>query len=99
MDQPSRRYMAAYRWWVLMSEKNHRNRMPYFIGPAGGRATLDNLPPRTLRRWLPHHKAIVLSAVQQGILSFGEACERYNLTLDEYLSWQRSLQRQTMPSL
>jgi hypothetical protein len=26
-------------------------------------------------------------------MSFQEACERYNLSLDEYLSWQRTFER------
>jgi hypothetical protein len=52
--------------------------------------TLVELPPRALKRWLPHHKAWVVAAVRHGLISFDEACERYSLSADEYLSWLRS---------
>ena len=74
-----------------MSEQNYRMRVPYFIGMDGKVVTLADLPPTTHRRWLRRHKAIILAAVSQGLLSFEEACERYSLTLEEYLSWQRAL--------
>ena len=32
-------------------------------------------------------------AVQQGLISFEEACERYSLSVDEYLSWQRAFEQ------
>jgi hypothetical protein len=35
----------------------------------------------------------VVMAVQQGLISFEEACERYNLSLDEYLRWQRAFEQ------
>jgi hypothetical protein len=48
------------------------------------------LPSRRLKRWLPHHKAIVGAAVQHGLITFVEACDRYDLSVDECLCWQRS---------
>ena len=74
-----------------MSDQNYRTRVPFYIGADGKRVTLADLPSGTHRRWLPRHKQIVLSAVSHGLLTFEEACERYNPTLDEYLSWQRAL--------
>jgi hypothetical protein len=38
-------------------------------------------------------KAIVVAAVRGGLLCIEQACERYNLTLVEYLSWQRAVDR------
>jgi hypothetical protein len=73
-----------------VSDRSIRVRTPYFIGPDGMRVTLAQLPPRGHKRWLPHHKASVVAAVRHGLLTFGEACERYSLSADEYLSWQRS---------
>jgi len=32
-------------------------------------------------------------AVQQGLISFEEACERYSLSVDKYLCWQRSFEQ------
>ena len=36
-------------------------------------------------------KAEVVAAVRGGLLSLEEACSRYTLTVDEFLSWQFSI--------
>jgi hypothetical protein len=41
----------------------------------------------------------VVAAVRGGLLSLEEACERYTLTVDEFLSWQRSIDRHGLPGL
>jgi hypothetical protein len=33
----------------------------------------------------------VVAAVRGGLLSLDEACSRYTLTVDEFLSWQMSI--------
>ena len=38
-------------------------------------------------------KAVVVAAVCDGLLSLEEACERYKLSIDKFLSWQRSIER------
>jgi hypothetical protein len=73
-------------------------RIPHFIGANGALVTLTHLPPRGLRRWLPHQKAIVVAAVRHGLITFNEACERYDLSADEYLSWQRSFDAVPSPA-
>ena len=60
--------------------------------------TLAQLPPRGLKRWLPQHKALVVAAVRHGLLTFGEACERYSLSAEEYLSWQRAFDAAQPPA-
>ena len=76
-----------------MGDRYYTARIPFFIAPDGHRITLADLPPRNLKRWLPRHKALIVAAVRHGLLSFGEACERYDLSLDEYLSWERTAGR------
>jgi hypothetical protein len=44
-------------------------------------------------------KAEVVSAVAGGLLSVDEACERYGLSLEEFASWQRAVDRSGMPGL
>ncbi|EHJ59190.1 hypothetical protein NSU_3851 [Novosphingobium pentaromativorans US6-1] len=44
-------------------------------------------------------KAEVVAAVNGGLLSATEACERYGLTLEELASWQRAIEREGMPGL
>ena len=46
-------------------------------------------PPSPPKRWLPHTKAKVVAAVRDGLLSLDEAYERYTLSFEEYLTWQR----------
>jgi len=49
------------------------------------------LPPPGSKRWWPHRKAAVVAAVRGGILSLDDACERYALSIEEYLTWQHGI--------
>ncbi len=69
------------------------------IGPSGEPLTLENLPPANTKRWVIRRKAEVVAAVRGGLISLDEACERYKLTIDEYLSWQRSLEKHGLSGL
>jgi hypothetical protein len=73
-----------------MSHPN-RPRVSYVIGPDGSPLTVADLPSPTTRRWVIRRKAEVVAAVRGGLLSLEEACERYTLTVEEFLSWQRSI--------
>ena len=78
--------------WVVdteyMTDQRH-NRARYVIGPDGSALTVADLPPRGTKRWVIRRKAELVAAVRGGLLSLEEACERYTLTVDEFLSWQR----------
>ena len=63
----------------------------YVIGPTGAPLTLRDLPPPDTGRWVIRRKAEVVAAVRGGLLSLEEACARYTLTVDEFLSWQVSI--------
>ena len=78
---------------------NQHNRARYVIGPNGSVLTLADLPPRDTTRWVIRRKAELVAAVRGGLLSLEEACERYTLTVDEFLSWQRSIDRHGLPGL
>ena len=69
------------------------------IGPVGELLTLDALPAPNTGRWTPRRKAEVVAAVRGGLISLEEACERYTLTVDEFLSWQRSIDKHGLPGL
>jgi len=69
------------------------------IGPLGEPLTLDRLPKPGTSRWVVRRKAEVVAAVNGGLLSVDEACERYGLTLEEFSSWQRAVDRSGMPGL
>jgi len=83
----------------IMTENNIRARVRYVIGPDGSPLTVADLPPRDTKRWVIRRKAEVVAAVRGGLLSLEEACERYKLTVDEFLSWQRSIDKHGLPGL
>ena len=82
-----------------MMEEQRRPRVSYVIGPDGSPLTLADLPPPNTKRWVIRRKAEVVAAVRGGLLSIEEACERYKLTVDEFLSWQRSIDKHGLPGL
>ncbi|MCB1434829.1 MAG: DUF1153 domain-containing protein, partial [Alphaproteobacteria bacterium] len=61
--------------------------------------TVADLPPPGNQPWVIRRKAEVVAAVRGGLLSLEEACERYVLTVEEYLSWQRSIDRHGLAGL
>jgi hypothetical protein len=83
----------------IMTVQQFRARVRYVIGPDGSPLTIADLPPKDAKRWVIRHKAKVVAAVRGGLLSLEEACERYKLTVDEFLSWQRSIDRHGLPGL
>lgn len=79
--------------------ENQKFRPTQVVGPLGQSLTLANLPPAGTTRWVPRHKAEVVAAVEGGLLSIDNACERYDLTLEELASWQRAVDRSGIPGL
>ncbi len=62
--------------------------------PAAGVASaLALLPPSGTKRWVIRRKAAVVAAVRSGLLTLEEACQRYTLSVEEFLSWQRLIER------
>lgn len=69
------------------------------IGPYGELLTLATLPPPATLRWVVRRKAEVVAAVNGGLLTIEQACERYGLTLEEFVSWQRGVERSGLNGL
>ena len=69
----------------------YRPKTKFVIGPDGSPLTIADLPPGSTRRWVIRRKAEVVAAVRGGLLSLEEACARYTLTVEEFLSWQSSI--------
>ena len=82
----------------IMTEQ-YRPRVKYVIGPDGSPLTIADLPPRDTKRWVIRRKAEVVAAVRGGLISLEEACQRYMLTVEEYLSWQRSIDKHGLKGL
>jgi transposase-like protein len=60
---------------------------------------MAELPPANTRRWVVRRKAAVVAAVQNGKITLEEACRRYELTEEEFLSWQRVFQSHGLAGL
>lgn len=61
--------------------------------------TLDDLPPPDTKRWVIRRKAEVVAAVRNGVITLEEACDRYTLSVEEFLSWQRAIDRHGLRGL
>ena len=48
-------------------------------------------PPNTTR-WVVRRKAAVVAAVSAGMITVEEACRRYQLSEEEFVSWQRAFE-------
>lgn len=79
--------------------ENQNIRPAQVIGPLGEPLTLADLPPPATRRWVVRRKAEVVAAVNGGLLSIDDVLERYGLTLEEFASWQRAVDRSGMQGL
>ena len=79
--------------------ENQDIRPAQVIGPLGEPLALKDLPPATTRRWVVRRKAEVVAAVNGGLLSIDDVLQRYDLTLEEFASWQRAVDRSGMQGL
>lgn len=63
------------------------------VGPDGRAMSVHDLPPPDTTRWVVRRKAQVVFGVQAGLISLEDACGRYNLTSEEFASWERLIER------
>jgi Protein of unknown function (DUF1153) len=59
--------------------------------PRKSAAVID-LPPPDTKRWVARRKAVVVNAVRAGAISLEEVCRRYELSVEEFLAWQRAIE-------
>lgn len=59
------------------------------LGPSGEILSRNDLPSPRTRRWVSRRKAEVVAGVRAGLITLDEALETYNLSIDEYHSWER----------
>jgi Protein of unknown function (DUF1153) len=69
------------------------------IGPDGSPLSLADLPKPETRRWVIRRKAEVVAAVRGGLLTLEDACNRYRLTVEEFLGWQQMIDRHGLAGL
>ncbi|MFP4270518.1 MAG: DUF1153 domain-containing protein [Alphaproteobacteria bacterium] len=68
-------------------------------GQVAASADLSDLPPPDTTRWVARRKAQVVRAVRAGRLSLEQACERYRLSPEEFLAWERTIIRHGVAGL
>lgn len=74
-------------------------REPSIVGPTGRPMTRRDLPPTGTKRWVVRRKAEVVAGVRGGLISLEEACQRYNLSEDEFDSWRQLLENHGLSGL
>lgn len=81
---------------MTQTANHHPDRI---MGPYGEQITMNDLPPSNTKRWVIRRKALVVAAVRGGLISLEEACRRYALSVEEFLSWQQAIDRHGLPGL
>ncbi|MEM8869352.1 MAG: DUF1153 domain-containing protein [Pseudomonadota bacterium] len=70
-----------------------RDKGPVYVTLAdGSKLTRSDLPPRNTRRWVARRKAVIVMAVNAGLLSEAEAQEMYGISSEELHSWRISME-------
>ena len=79
--------------------------MPHHSNSAApdddGSDLLNQVPqlPIPGQRWTARCKAAVIEAVRGGWVPIEEACRLYNISVDEFLAWERDIDRNGVPGL
>lgn len=79
--------------------RDETSSLPSITSPDGIEITLADLPARDTKRWVSSRKALVVIAVTGGLISLDDACARYSLSVEEFLGWERAVQRHGVPGL
>lgn len=61
--------------------------------PDGTILTRADLPPADTRRWVARRKAVVVHAVEHGLIPREEVLERYGLSEEEFGLWESAVRR------
>ncbi len=59
--------------------------------PDGRVLSRADLPPADTRRWVASRKAVVVLAVEYGLISRADALERYALSEEEFTLWHSAV--------
>jgi hypothetical protein len=66
---------------------------------AGAEYRDFDLPSPDTKRWVTRRKAVIVNAVRTGFISLEEVCRRYELSVEEFLAWQRAIDTHGVPGL
>ena len=54
---------------------------------------LNDLPPTETKRWVIRRKAAVVTAVKNGAIALDDVCWLYNISVEEFLTWQEMIEK------
>ena len=60
---------------------------------------VPELPPAPVGRWTVRLKAEIVRAVRGGWVPIDEVCRMYRISADEFVAWERDLDRYGIPGL
>lgn len=69
-----------------------REKGPVFVSlPDGTKLTRSDLPSSNTSRWVARRKAVVVAAVDHGLIEAEEACSMYRLSPEELDLWRTAV--------
>jgi hypothetical protein len=75
------------------TQRHDANSNVSMIDRGQNQLILNELPPPDTKRWVVRRKAAVVAAVKNGAITLDEVCRRYNLSAEEFLSWQEMIDK------
>lgn len=74
---------------MTAEKKREEEHNPGSVALRGGSADpFAGLPPADTKRWVVSRKAQVVRAVEDGVITLEQACERYSLSHEEFGNWR-----------
>jgi hypothetical protein len=71
-----------------------REKGPVYVQlPDGTKLTRSDLPPANTQRWVARRKAVVVAAVDHGLIGSKEACDLYRLSEEELDLWRDAVRK------
>jgi hypothetical protein len=72
---------------------------PEIAGAANHGSGASSEPAPSNRRWTVRRKAAIVEAVRSGRVSLDAICQAYKLSIEEFLAWERDMDRYGVPGL
>jgi hypothetical protein len=74
----------------MTAEKNLKENMTLksTVALENAEDPFAGLPPANTKRWVVSRKAQVVRAVEDGVISLEQACDRYSLSHEEFSHWR-----------
>jgi hypothetical protein len=82
-----------------MKPQHQTNQNQHLQSTLDKKQICDRLPNKKTTRWVAKRKAQVIDAVRAGALTLDDACRRYDLSVEEFVSWQKQFDEQGLRGL